>query len=119
MSATSEPTSQDGNAPMDPPMGEARPVVVVTTAERLPATPGAVKSPNSHVSVIGYPGDKPCGESNGVRQIAEVVKILEDAGVPCCMVAEPPLIYYGTGRTMIVRELSSFFVNALMTCRTG
>ncbi|WEW60090.1 hypothetical protein PRK78_005574 [Emydomyces testavorans] len=51
-------------------------------------------------SVLGYPGDKPAYNS-GVREMAGiVVKLLEDAGVSCCMVAEPALIYYGTGRVM-------------------
>lgn len=101
---------------MDPPTDENRPGAAVTNAGS--ESPKLIISPLGHVSVTGYPGDKYCKQS-GVPQIAEVVKILENAGVPCCMVAEPPLIYYGTGRTMIVRELSSFFITALMTCRTG
>ncbi|EEP78149.1 predicted protein [Uncinocarpus reesii 1704] len=49
--------------------------------------------------ITGYPGDISVS-NNGIKEAAEVIRVLEDAQVPCCMVAEPALIYYGTGRVM-------------------
>jgi hypothetical protein len=59
-------------------------------------------SPFGDVLVQGYPGDR-TPVSNGVCEIHSVVKTLEDADIPYCMVAEPALLYYGTGRVMVVR----------------
>jgi hypothetical protein len=63
-------------------------------------------SPVSDESVQGYPSDQqPLNEqplNDGVEEILAVIKMLESAGVPCCMVAEPALIYYGTGRVKTV-----------------
>ncbi|EEP79008.1 predicted protein [Uncinocarpus reesii 1704] len=52
-------------------------------------------------SVLGYAEDKPV-HGNGVKEMAPIVELLENAGVSCCMVAEPALIYYGAGRVMTV-----------------
>jgi len=70
--------------------------------ERLnPATgPDVFISPLGDVSVDGYRTDS-TPQENGVNEIRDVVQILESAGIPCCMVAEPALIYYGTGRIMM------------------
>ncbi|KAL9618325.1 MAG: hypothetical protein Q9160_006975 [Pyrenula sp. 1 TL-2023] len=38
--------------------------------------------------------------NNGVAEIRSVVDLLEQAGILCCMVGEPALIYYGTRRVM-------------------
>lgn len=89
-----------------------KPVHVITSEDiaRVLAEPPAtgrhvVISPIGHESVQGYPGDvKP--RSHGVREIRGVVEILEGAGIPCCMVSEPALIYYGTGRLMMARIAS-------------
>lgn len=89
-----------------------RPVVVITDEmmaawreeERLnppPKDPNAYISPLGDLSVQGYPTDEH-PFNNGIKNMVEVVKILEDASVPCCMIAEPALIYYGTGRVMTV-----------------
>ena len=58
-------------------------------------------SPLSDESIQGYVGDK-VPKWNGVQEIKTVVDILHEAEVLCCMVAEPALIYYGTGRVMTV-----------------
>ncbi|KAF1961479.1 hypothetical protein CC80DRAFT_437292 [Byssothecium circinans] len=66
-----------------------------------PATgPDVFISPLSDESVQGYPNDR-IPQHNGASEIRDVVRIPEGAGVPCCMVAEPALIYYGTGRVMV------------------
>ncbi|KAI9844972.1 MAG: hypothetical protein M1837_005116 [Sclerophora amabilis] len=59
--------------------------------------PDAWVSPFGDESVQGYKTDKQ-PIMDGIQDIKTVVKILEDAGVSCCMVAEPALIYYGTNR---------------------
>ncbi len=59
--------------------------------------------PISDESVQGYATDQRPVQS-GVKDILKVIRMLEDAGVPCCMVAEPALIYYGTGRVKTVCE---------------
>lgn len=64
------------------------------------AGPDVFISPLGDVSVQGYPNDR-TPQHNGVSEILGVVQILEGAGIPCCMVAEPALIYYGTGRVMV------------------
>jgi hypothetical protein len=58
-------------------------------------------SPLSDESVQGYPSDR-LPRKEGVEEILGVVKMLENAGASCCMVAEPALIYYGTGRVKTV-----------------
>ncbi|OAL44274.1 hypothetical protein IQ07DRAFT_522236 [Pyrenochaeta sp. DS3sAY3a] len=65
-----------------------------------PTGPNVIISPLSDESVQGYLNDN-TPPSNGVREIRDVVQILEGASIPCCMVAEPALIYYGTGRVMV------------------
>ncbi|KAH9874916.1 hypothetical protein J1614_004404 [Plenodomus biglobosus] len=65
-----------------------------------PTGPNVVISPLGDESVQGYPGDvQP--RLYGIREIRVVVEILEGAGIPCCMVSEPALIYYGTKRLMM------------------
>ncbi|CAD6569953.1 MAG: hypothetical protein ASARMPRED_003330 [Alectoria sarmentosa] len=50
-------------------------------------------------SVIGFPSDiRP--SRHGVKEMLEVISILEDASIPCCVVAEAALIYFGAGRMM-------------------
>jgi hypothetical protein len=63
-------------------------------------------SPFSDESVQGYLTDE-TPRRNGVGAIKEVVDILHRAGIPCCLVAQPALIYYGTGRVMHVSCLYS------------
>jgi hypothetical protein len=62
-----------------------------------PANPSGFISPLNDESVQGYATDQQ-PVSDGVEEMVQVVKILEDAAVPCCMVAEAALIYYGAGR---------------------
>ena len=58
-------------------------------------------------SVIGFPSDiRPSGQ--GVKEMLEVISILEDASIPCCVVAEAALIYFGAGRMMDVSILDSW-----------
>jgi hypothetical protein len=90
---------------------ENRPVVVITNEDMAafrkeeaakPVDPNAVASPFGDESVQGYPTDE-APKRNGVKEIKEVVDILSEANIPCCMVAESALIYYGTTRIMHVR----------------
>ncbi|KAI9761252.1 MAG: hypothetical protein M4579_001172 [Chaenotheca gracillima] len=84
-----------------------KPVVIITNeylearikkmTALQPTGPDVWVSPLSDESVRGYETDKQ-PTNGGVQNIYKVVKILEDAGVSCCMVGEPALIYYGTGR---------------------
>jgi hypothetical protein len=62
-----------------------------------PRGPDVVVCPISDESVQGYATDQEPVQG-GVKDILKVVRMLEDAGVPCRMVAEPALIYYGTER---------------------
>ena len=57
-------------------------------------------SPLRDESVQGCPTDRQPlqGGTRDFSDILKVVKMLEGAEIPCCMVAEPALIYYGTGR---------------------
>ena len=72
---------------------------------RLNAPRGSdvVVCPVGDESLQGYATDQQPVQG-GVKDILKVVRMLEDAGVPCCMVAEPALIYYGTGRVKTVCE---------------
>lgn len=89
-----------------------KPVHVITKEDiaRImaePPPPGShiVISPLGDESVQGYPGDvEP--RSHGVHEIRDVVEILEGVEISCCMISEPALIYYGTGRLMMVRVAS-------------
>ena len=63
-------------------------------------------SPMMAVSVRGYPTDK-TPLRQGLDEIMTVIRVLEDVGIPCCMVAEPALLYYGTTRMMSVCTLQS------------
>lgn len=59
-------------------------------------------SPAFDESVIGFPEDiQP--KKKGVAEILEVVSLLGEAKIPCCVVAEAALIYYGAARTMRVK----------------
>jgi len=88
-----------------------RPVVILTAELRAeydeemrlnpPISKTGFVSPFSDESVQGYPSDRYPREE-GVEEMVGVVKMLENAGVACCMVAEPALIYYGTGRIKTV-----------------
>ena len=71
-----------------------------------PTGPEVFVSPISDESVQGYAADRQPAQG-GVKDILKVVKMLEDAGLPCCMVAEPALIYYGTGRVKSVCQRDS------------
>jgi hypothetical protein len=67
-----------------------------------PATgPDVFISPLGDESVNGYPTDR-TPHQDGINEIRDVVQVLEGASIPCCMVAESALIYYGTGRIMLV-----------------
>ncbi len=51
-------------------------------------------SPINDEDVAGFPDDlSPVHED-----VVKIVTILEDAGIPCCFIAEYALIYYGAGR---------------------
>jgi hypothetical protein len=52
--------------------------------------------------VIGGNIDDVEPEKEGVHEIASIIKMLETAGVLCCIVFEPALIYYGARRIMFV-----------------
>lgn len=84
-----------------------------------PTGPNVVISPLSDESVQGYTNDK-TPYSNGVGEIRDAVQILEGAGIPCCMVAEPALIYYGTGRIMTVSTNIHVAIDCKFNiCRNG
>jgi hypothetical protein len=99
----------------------SRPVHVVTDEDMVafreqrrlnPVTdPDAFISTLGDVSVQGYPNDR-TPQNSGVGEILGVVQILEGAGIPCCMVAEPALIYYGTGRVMVVSTTVFYWIPA-------
>jgi hypothetical protein len=89
---------------------DKQPVVVVTdwhmVRDILTAKGGknTTPSPINDESIWGYPSDT-CPKRNGVQEIKEVVHILQAASIPCCLVGEAALIYYGTGRILHVRSL--------------
>jgi hypothetical protein len=89
---------------------EYPPVLVITNEHMAafakeeavkPLDPNAIVSPFGDESVQGYPSDE-APKRNGVEEIKEVVDILSAAKIPCCVVAENALIYYGTTRIMHV-----------------
>ncbi len=55
-------------------------------------------SPINDECVAGFPDDLSPVHEDVVR----IVAILEDAGIPCCFIAEYALIYYGAGRVQNV-----------------
>lgn len=68
-------------------------------------------SPMTDESGIGFRDDKqPIGR--GVQEMLEITKLLNEADIPCCMVGEAALIYYGAGRLMDVR-LSKHYHHSL------
>lgn len=73
-----------------------------------------------NVLVQGYPNDL-TPPNNGASEILRVVHILEAASILCCMVAEPTLIYYGTGRIMVASTalLSPSSTKRLASAPTG
>ena len=68
---------------------------------KLPEGVEITWSPACDVSVVGYPGDKE-PLYRGIKEIADVVKALENRGIHCCMVEETALAYYGSMRVMDV-----------------
>lgn len=90
---------------------ETRPVVVITNEDMVafrkeeaakPVDTNAMVSPFGDESVQGYPMDE-SPKQNGIKEIKEVVDVLSEASIRCCMVAENALIYYGATRIMHVR----------------
>ena len=75
---------------------------IAASGQLLKPRPSANVSPMTAVSVRGYPTDK-TPLQHGLDEIVTVTCVLRDVGIPCCMVAEPALLYYGTTRTMSVR----------------
>lgn len=67
-------------------------------------------SPSTDESVIGFLDDKQPRRS-GVQEMLEVTKLLNEADIPCCMVAEAALIYYGAGRMMDVSLLQTYHLS--------
>jgi len=63
----------------------------------------AFDSPAFDESVIGYSNDVVPDES-GVEEMLAIVRLLESDNIPCCMVGESALIYFGTGRMRNVRR---------------
>ena len=88
-----------------------RPVVILTDeliAKRIEeenqnrvADSNTIISPWGDESVQGYASDKE-PPHRGLREIGAAIRILEEVKIPCCMVAEPALLYYGTTRVMVV-----------------
>jgi len=60
-------------------------------------------SPAFDESVIGYSDDVEPSNS-GVEEMLAVVRLLESENIPCCMVGESALIYFGTGRMRNVSQ---------------
>ncbi|OJD19166.1 hypothetical protein AJ78_00866 [Emergomyces pasteurianus Ep9510] len=50
------------------------------------------------LTVLGLPGDASPSTGGGTREVLEITKILEDAGICCCLVGISALKYYGAGR---------------------
>ncbi|KKZ59964.1 hypothetical protein EMCG_00804 [[Emmonsia] crescens] len=50
------------------------------------------------LTVLGLPGDASPSTGGGTREVLEITKILEDAGICCCLVRVSALKYYGAGR---------------------
>jgi hypothetical protein len=73
-----------------------------------------------NMHMFGYQDD-PLPDKNGVHEIGTIVKMLADADMPCCMVAEPALLYYGTTRVMKVGSGSGILPGQILTSyfRTG
>jgi hypothetical protein len=66
--------------------------------------PKVARTPRREIVVIGGYADDKDPENHGVHEIASVVKILDAAEIPCCIIDEGALIYYGTHRIMFVSE---------------
>ncbi len=56
-------------------------------------------------SVLGYSTDR-ASRGNGAKEIAQAVGFLAQARIPCCMVAEAALIYYGAARLRTVSRVN-------------
>ena len=67
----------------------------------LPTGPNVYVSALDDESVQSYFTDRQPLQG-GVNDILKIVTMLEGAGIPCCLVAELALIYYGTGRIKTV-----------------
>lgn len=80
----------------------------------------AFVSPAFDESVIGY-SDDIVPDKSGVGEMLAVVRLLENENIPCCMVGESALIYFGTGRMSNVSQdhLLWFFWNLSILCRIG
>lgn len=61
-------------------------------------------SPATRESVAGL-GDDREPKEDGVEEILELTRLLEAERIPCCLVAESALIYYGARRLQNVRLL--------------
>jgi hypothetical protein len=68
---------------------------------------------SSHETLVGYPGDK-VAENDGVNEILEVVSLLEEADIPCCITDVVALQYYGARR---VRSSVSAVFTSLQNLR--
>ncbi|KAL9089054.1 MAG: hypothetical protein Q9165_005867 [Trypethelium subeluteriae] len=56
------------------------------------------------IFIGGLPGDAQAScDGKGTLEAIEVIKELESAGIPCCLVGISALIYYGAGRVRVVR----------------
>jgi hypothetical protein len=90
--------------------GSASPEKTVTEIQR----PRFNQAPRHKIVIGGYADDK-LPEKRGVPAIASIIKMLEEAGIPCCAVNECALIYYGAKRIMVVSKpgsnLSYLFLN--------
>lgn len=57
---------------------------------------------------FGLPGDAIASEAGaGATDILKVIKILEDAGITCCVAGAGALIWFGAGRVRGVRRSPS------------
>lgn len=112
--------------------GLDRPVVVLTDEviatmqeeERLNPPlrdPKTISSILGDYSVYGYPNDE-TPLCSGIKDILKVVNIVEESNIPCCMVAEPALNYYGADRIIfvsIIRNPSRAFLFLMLPMVAG
>lgn len=63
-----------------------------------------------------YEGDvEPTSCGSGSREVLEVIKTLEAAGIPACIVGIHALVYFGAGRAAHVSH--SYFTCPIVTSR--
>jgi hypothetical protein len=87
-------------APPPPPLGwqDTDPSTLPEFLKNLPPRPDVSQYPQ-------FPNDKPSSfGGRGTLEARQVTRILENAGIPCCICGISALIYYGAARVKNVRD---------------